>query len=85
MVWLRDQYYCHSFYQVKGAYTHFNQSLEKDLDEAAHAATAIIYYDDPLCLAIHYEYLLKRLPEPPDGITKSLLSCQRRRIVSTVR
>ena len=74
MVCLRDRYYCHSFYQVQGAYTHLHQSSEKDLDEAIQTATAIIYYDDPLSLAIPYEYLLKWLPEPPDGITKSLLS-----------
>ena len=74
MVCLRDRYYCHSFYQVQGAYAHLNQSSEKDLDEAIHAATAFIYYDDPLRVAIPYEFLLKRLPEPPDGITKSILS-----------
>ena len=74
MVCLRDRYYCHSFYRVQGVYAHLNQSNEKDLDEAIQTATAIIYYDDPLHLAIPYEFLLERLPEPPDGITKSLLS-----------
>ena len=74
MVCLRDRYSCHSFYQVQGVYAHLHQSSEKDLDEAIQTATAIIYYDDPLRLAIPYEYLLEWLPEPPDGITKSLLS-----------
>ena len=74
IVCLKERYYCHSYYQVKGAYAHLNQSSEKDLDEAVHAATAIIYYDDPLRMTIPYEFLLKRLPEPPDGLTKGLLS-----------
>lgn len=74
IVCLRDRYYCHSFYQVQGAFAHLNQSPEKDLDEAVHAATAFVFYDDPLRLAVPYEYLFKRLPEPPDGMLKSILS-----------
>ena len=70
----QDRYYCHSYYQVQGAYAHLNQSYIKDLDEAVHAATAFIYYDDPLRMAIPCEFLLRRLPEPPDGFTKGLLS-----------
>ena len=74
IVCLKERYYCHSYYQIKGAYAHLNESSAKDLDEAVHAAKAIIYYDDPLRMAIPYEFLLKRLPKPPDGITKGLLS-----------
>ena len=74
MVCVRDRYYCHSYYQVQGAYAHLNQKIEKDLDEATHEATKMVYYDDPLRLAEPYEFFLKRLPEPPDGILKSILS-----------
>ena len=70
----RDKYYCHSFYQVQGAYAHLNQRTEKDLDEAVQAASRIVYYDDPVRLAVPYEFLMARLPEPPDGLLKSALS-----------
>jgi len=74
IVCLRDRYYCHSFYQVQGAFAHLNQSPEKDLDEAVHAATAFVFYDDPLRLAVPYEYLFKRLPEPPHGMLNPFLT-----------
>ncbi|KAL7526219.1 LOW QUALITY PROTEIN: hypothetical protein ACHAXR_003428, partial [Thalassiosira sp. AJA248-18] len=59
----------------KGAYAHLNQrTTEKDLDEAVHSSSSIIYYDDLMHLAVLYEFLLARLPEPPDGLLKSALS-----------
>ena len=46
-----------SSYQVQGAYAHLNQRYEKDLDEAVAAATTLVYYNDPLRLAVSYIYL----------------------------
>ena len=57
-----------------GAYAHLNQIHEKDLDEAVAAATTLVYYNDPLRLAAPYVYLLEMLPEPPNGLLKSILS-----------
>ena len=65
---------CFSFYQVQGAYARLNQRQEKDLDEAVAAATTLIYYNDLLRLTFPYVYLLEMLPEPPDGLLKSILS-----------
>ena len=65
---------CFSSYQVQGAYAHLNQRHEKDLDEAVSAATTLVYYNDPLRLAVPYVYLLEMLPESPDGLIKSILS-----------
>ena len=66
--------YCHSFYQVRGAYAHLNQIRENDLHEAVSAATHLVYYDDPLHLAIPYVFFIKLLPEPPDSMLKLVLS-----------
>ena len=70
IVFLCYRYYCHSFYQVQGAYAHLNQKREKDLDKAVRPATRIVYYDEPLHLAITYEFLVKIFPEPLDGMLK---------------
>ena len=48
MVCLNENLYCHSFYQVRGAFAHLNQTGEPDLDEAIAEATQLVYYDDPL-------------------------------------
>ena len=71
MVCLRDRYYCHSYYQVQGAFAHLHQNPDKDLNEAVDAATRVVYFDDPLRLTVPYNYFLERLKEPPDGILKS--------------
>ena len=71
---MNAKFSCFSSYQVQGAYTHLNQRHEKDLDEAVSAATTLVFYNDPLRLAVPYEYLLEMLPEPPDGLLKSLFS-----------
>ena len=68
---LNAMFSCFSSYPVKGAYSHLNQRHEKDTDEAVAAATTLVFYNDPLCLAVPYVYLLKMLPEPPDGLLKS--------------
>ena len=47
--------------------------MKKDLDEAVAVATTLVFYNDPLCLAYPYVYLLEILPEPPDGLLKSIL------------
>ena len=65
---------CFSSYQVQGAYAHLNQRHEKDLDEAVAAATTLVFYNDPLRLAVPCVYLLEILPEPPDGLLKSIFS-----------
>ena len=54
---------CFSSYQVQGAYAHLNQINEKDLDEAVAATTTLVYYNDPLRLAVPYVYLLEILPK----------------------
>ena len=41
--------------------------------EAVAAASAAVFYDDPLHLSIPYTFFLERLPEPPDGFLKSVL------------
>ena len=74
IVCLNKNLYCHSFYQVRGAYAHLNQIREKDLDKAVAAANYLVYYEDPLHLKIPYVFFLKLLPEPPDGMLKSVLS-----------
>ena len=71
MVCLRDRYYCHSYYQVQGAFAHLHQNPDKDLNEAVDAATRVVYYDDPLRLTVPYNYFLERHKEPPDGFLKS--------------
>ena len=71
---LWERYYCHSFYQTKGAYVHINKNPGKDLDVAVEAATVIKYYDDPLWLAIPYKYLHNQLPETNDCIVQLCLS-----------
>ena len=67
---LYNRYYCHSFYQVKGGYTRLNEKLEKGLDYSVKASTIIVCYDEPLRLAIPYEFLVKRLQDPPYGVVK---------------
>ena len=47
---------------------------EKDLDDAVAAATTLVYYNDPLRLSVPYVYLLEMLPDPTDGLLKSILS-----------
>ena len=56
------------------AHAHLKQRHEKDLDEAVAAATTLIYYNDPLHLAVTYVYLLEILPEPTNGLLNSMLS-----------
>ena len=51
-----------------------NQRREKDLDEAAAAATSLVYYDDPVFLEIPNMFFLKLFPEPPDSMLNSILS-----------
>jgi hypothetical protein len=74
IVCLNQNMCCYSHYQVQGAHAHLNQKINKDLDETVSAATAIKYYDDPLHLEIPYQFFMEMLPEPPDGLTKSILS-----------
>ena len=74
LVCLNQKFCCFSFYQTQGAYAHLEQKSEKDLDEAVAAATAAVFYDDPLHLAIPYTFFLERLPYPPNGLIKSVLS-----------
>ena len=71
---MNDKFCCFSFYQVQGAHAHLNQKSEKDLDQAVAAATTLVFYDDPLHLAVPYIYFLKMVPEPPDGLMRSTLS-----------
>ena len=47
-----------SSYQVQGEYAHLTRRHEKDLDEAVATATTLIYYNNPLRLAVPYVYLL---------------------------
>ena len=48
--------------------------IDKDIEDAVSDGTDKLFYDDPLNLAIPYTFLLKRLPEPPDGPFKYMLS-----------
>jgi hypothetical protein len=54
-------------YQVQGAYAHLGQTMNEKVHEALRVAASAIYFDDPLRMSIPYEYLAKRLPEPPDN------------------
>ena len=65
---------CFSYYKIQGEYAHLNQRHEKDLDKVVAAATTLVYYNDPLRLAVPYVYLLEMLTEPPDGLLKSIFS-----------
>ena len=56
IVCLNQNFCCFPFYQTQVAYAHLDQLLEKDLDEAVDAATAAVFYDDPLQLAIPYKF-----------------------------
>ena len=67
---LNKTFSCFLSYQVQGEYAHLNQRHEKDLDEAVAAATTLVFYNDPLRLAVPYVYLLEMLLEPPDGLLK---------------
>ena len=73
ITWLNVRYYCHPFYQVKGAYTHLHQQSYTDLEYAVAAATAKVFYYDTLNLAIPCTFLLELLPDPTDGALKSML------------
>lgn len=73
IVCLNSNYYCHSFYQTQGAYAHLNQPGDTELNDAISASQAVLFYDDPLLLSVPYDFLMKRLPEPPDGIIKTSL------------
>ena len=64
---LNVRYYCHSLYQAEGDYARLQQQSDKDTEDAFASATAIVFYDDSLNLAILYTLLLEHLPEPPDG------------------
>ena len=44
------------------------------MEDAIEQATTVVYYDDPLHLAVPYTFFLERLPEPPDGLVKLVLS-----------
>ena len=46
--------------------------MRKYSDEAVENAHSIVYYDDPLRLAIPHEFLVKWLPEPPYGMLKTI-------------
>ena len=46
---------------------------DKDIEDTVAAATAKVFYDYPLNLAITYNLLLERLPDPPDGALKYML------------
>ena len=72
--WLNVRYYCHSFYQTKGAYDNIHQPSDKDIKDAFDAATAKVFYDDPLDLALPYTFLWEFLPDKPDGALKSMFS-----------
>ena len=71
---LNATFSCFSPFQVQGAYAHLNRRHEKYLDKAVAAATTLVYYNDPLRLAVPYVYILEILTEPPDGLLKSILS-----------
>ena len=68
------RYYCHAFYQAKGAYAQLHQQSDKYLEYSFSADTAKVFYDDPFNLSIPYTFLLERLPAPPDGALKSMFS-----------
>ena len=70
---LNVRYYCHSLYQAKGDYARLHQKSDKDIEDTVAAATAKVFYDYPLNLAIPYTLLLERLPDPPDGALKSMI------------
>ena len=74
ILFLNTTFSCFSSYKVQGAYAHLNQRHEKDLDKAVAAANTLVYYNDPMRLAVPFVYLLEMLPDPPDGLLKSILS-----------
>ena len=68
------RYYFQSFYQAEGVYAHLHQQSDKDIEDAVIAVTDKVFYDDPLDLAIPYTLILERLPDPPYGALKSMIS-----------
>ena len=69
---LNATFSCFSSYQVQGAYAHLNQRHEQDVDEAVAAPTTLVFYNDPLRLAVPYVYILEMLTEPSNGLLKSI-------------
>ena len=67
---LNETFSCFSSYPMQWAYAHLNQRHEKYLDEAVAAATTLVFYDDPLRLAVPYVFLLEMLPDPPNVLLK---------------
>ena len=74
IVCLNQKSFYFYFYQTQGAYAHLDQRSEKNLDKAVTAETVAVFYDDPLHLATPYIFFMERLPEPLDGLLKSMLS-----------
>ena len=56
------------------AYARLQQQSDKYIEDAFAAATAKLFYDNPLNLAIAYILLLVRLTDPPDGAFKYMIS-----------
>ena len=65
----------YSSYQVHGAYAHVGQNEKQKMLQAVAAASKDIYFDDPLRLSVPYNYVMKRIPEPPDNDFMHLLAC----------
>ena len=70
---LNVSYYCHPLYQAMVGYAHIHQQSDKYLENSVDSATDKVFYDS-LYVAIPYTLLLERLPDPPDGALKSMLS-----------
>ena len=62
-------------YQVQGAFAHFGQNENQKLMNAITTATNYIHFDDPLRLSVPYEYIAKRIPEPPDNDFMKMMAC----------
>ena len=51
-----------------------HETKDKDIKDAVTAAADKLFYDDTSNLAITYTFLLKSLPEPPDGALQYILA-----------
>ena len=64
-----------SNYKVHGAYAHLDQQTGQDLVDTMNYALEYLHFiGNPLFLQVPYEYLKKRIKEPPDCLIARILS-----------
>ena len=71
------RYYLHQDYQVEGAWSHLARPGKTQcLESAQDRSTVILWSDDPLRPSVPYDYIAKRMPEPPhNDLTRGIVLC----------